>query len=141
MCARVQAGCDDARDPKPERAKGHCQSFPRKPSNLPEQVRCPSATVSVSTLSGIFAGCWIGWPITARCPGCRAAPEPPDAFALHKLLRFPTSDGVGAAQDSPLRVIIRGGVYTSIPLTIPDNTHLTVWLPPYVLDAISSGRR
>jgi len=51
----------------------------------------------------------------------------PDPFALHKLLRFPQHGAsLAAAQPSPLHVVITGGAYVSIPLTIPDNTHITV---------------
>ena len=51
----------------------------------------------------------------------------PDPFALHKLLRFPQHGAsLAATQPSPLHIIITGGAYVSIPLTIPDNTHITV---------------
>jgi hypothetical protein len=51
----------------------------------------------------------------------------PDPFALHKLLRFPQHGAsLGTAQPGPLHVVITGGAYVSIPLTIPDNAHITV---------------
>ncbi len=67
-----------------------------------------------------------------------AAPRPtvgdPDPFALHKLLRFPQHGAsLAAAQPSPLHIVITGGAYVSIPLTIPDNTHITVRLAGHKL--------
>lgn len=53
-------------------------------------------------------------------------PTSPDAFALHQLLRVQTLKGMRADPAVALHVIIRGGAYTSIPLTIPDNMHLTI---------------
>ena len=51
----------------------------------------------------------------------------PDPFALHKLLRFPQHGAsLGTAQPGPVHVVITGGAYVSIPLTIPDNAHITV---------------
>ena len=58
---------------------------------------------------------------------CRPTAGDPDPFALHKLLRFPQHGAsLGTAQPGPLHVVITGGAYVSIPLTIPDNAHITV---------------
>lgn len=49
-----------------------------------------------------------------------------DASALHRVLRYPTAKQLAARQSQPFRVVIKGGSYSSIPVGLPNNTHLTV---------------
>lgn len=58
--------------------------------------------------------------------GCSAGKNAPEASALHRLLRYPSQEQLAVRAAGQLHVVITGGAYTSLPLTIPNNTRITV---------------